>query len=286
MSATLVQVWGVRPYTPSGAKLKGDIIVIASIVGVVTRPIEANSVGELAVDFIATFPKNTGGGTAIADGTPVYWKAAGPYISVTASDGNLLGLTVGASLDADATQNVKAMNGGGGGGGKATLLTDSTTGSTATTTAAAGFGIETITIPLTSLATGLSTSAIDLLTTYTLGYKFKLLAFDFVTTIVGAGTNASQTFNLAIGSTATTGGSLNATLASTNTIGKITNASSITALNTGTASDTLSIKMAVSGTVFTSGSGYFVIKVQNMDTADAYAGLVNLLKAGGLMASA
>lgn len=158
-------------------------------------------------------------------------------------------------------------------------LTDSTTGASSGTTLAAGVGVNTVTIPLTSLATGLSTSAIDLLTAYTPGYKFKLLALDFVTTVAGTGTSASQAFNLAIGSTATTGGVCTVTLASTDTIGKVTAGTSITAANTGTASDTLSIKMAAGGTVFTAGAGYFVIKIQNMDTADAHAAEVRLLNA-------
>lgn len=157
-------------------------------------------------------------------------------------------------------------------------LTDSTTG-TAGTTLAAGVGVQTITIPLTSLATGLSTSAIDLLTTYTPGYKFKLLGLGFVTTVAGTGTSASQVFNLAISGTATTGGVLTLTLASQSTIGVVTSATAITALNTGSATDTISLKMAASGTVFTAGAGYFVIKLQNMDSADSAASTAALLNA-------
>lgn len=153
-------------------------------------------------------------------------------------------------------------------------LTDNSTG-TASDTIAAGTGVATITIPLTSLATGLSTLAIDLLTQYTPGYAFKLLAFDWVTTIVGAGAGASQTFNLEIGATNVTGGSLNVTLASTAGIGTITSGTAITGLNTGSASDTISIEMAAGGTVFSAGSGYFVIKIQNMDTANAVASLAD-----------
>lgn len=155
-----------------------------------------------------------------------------------------------------------------------TVITDNSTGS-ASNTIAAGAGVSTVTIPLTSLATGLSTSAIDLLTTYTPGYAFKLLTFDFVTTIVGAGAGASQVFNLEIGAINVTGGVLTVTLASTNTIGAVTAGTAITGLNTGTAAGTISIEMAASGTVFTSGSGYFVIKIQNMDTADAVASLAD-----------
>lgn len=153
-----------------------------------------------------------------------------------------------------------------------TALTDNSTG-TASNTIAAGVGIGTITIPLSSLATGLSTAALDLLTGYVLGYRFKILSFDFVTTIVGAGAGASQTFNLEIGAVNLTGGSLNVTLASTDTIGEVTAGTPITAANVGTAADAISLEMSAGGTVFTSGSGYFVIKVQNMDSSDAIASL-------------
>ena len=155
----------------------------------------------------------------------------------------------------------------------ADAITDNSTG-TASETIAAGAGVATITIPLTSLATGLGTGAIDLLTNYVPGYRFKLLAFDFVTTVAGTGAGASQTFNLEIGTTNVTGGVLNVTLASTDTIGEVTAGTAITAANVGTAADTLSIEMAASGTVFTAGAGYFVIKIQNMDTADAIASIV------------
>lgn len=158
-------------------------------------------------------------------------------------------------------------------------LTDSTGGDTSAVALAAGVGVQTITIPLTSLATGLGTSAMDLLTSYTPGYKFKLLGLSWVTTIAGTGTNASQVFNLAIGSTATTGGVLTVALADTSTVGTVKAATAITAANTGTASDTISLKMAASGTVFTAGAGYFVIKIQNMDSADAAARQAKLTNA-------
>ena len=119
--------------------------------------------------------------------------------------------------------------------------------------------------PLTSLATGLSTSAIDILTGFTPGFAFKILDWGFATTVAGTGSGASQTFNLEIGTTNVTGGSLVVTLASTSDIGEITAATAITAANIGTASDTISIEMAASGTVFTAGAGYFFIKMQNLD---------------------
>ncbi len=118
--------------------------------------------------------------------------------------------------------------------------------------------------PLTSLATGLSTAAIDLMTGYTPGFPFKIVGLTFTTTVAGTGTSASQTFNLEIGTTNVTGGVLNLLLADTATIGTIKSATAITALNTGSATDTISLEMAASGTVFTAGAGYFTITLQNL----------------------
>jgi len=160
-------------------------------------------------------------------------------------------------------------------GAEQAALTDST-GGTAGTALAAGVGVVPVTIPLTSLATGLSTSAIDLLTGYTPGFRFKILSLAFVTTVAGTGTDASQVFNLEIGSTNVTGGVLTLTLASQATIGTVTAATAITAANTGSASDTISLEMAAGGTVFTAGAGYFILRIQNLDTADAVASQASL----------
>jgi hypothetical protein len=138
---------------------------------------------------------------------------------------------------------------------------------------AAGVGIQTLSIPLTSLVTGLGVLAIDLLTNYVPGYRFKILAFDFITTVAGTGAGASQVFNLEIGTTNLTGGVLTVNLAGTATIGVQTNGTAITANNVGTASDNISIEMAAGGTVFTAGAGYFLIKILNLDTADAILSL-------------
>lgn len=149
---------------------------------------------------------------------------------------------------------------------------DNSTG-TPSNTIAAGVGVHLFVHPLTSLVTGLGVLAIDLLTAYVPGFRFKLLAFDFVTTVAGTGDAASQTFNLEIGTTNVTGGVLNVTLASTAAIGQVTSGSAITAANVGSASDGLSIEMAAAGTAFTAGAGYFVIRIQNMDSADGFASL-------------
>jgi hypothetical protein len=128
----------------------------------------------------------------------------------------------------------------------------------------------------------LTTAAADLMTAYTPGYAFELLSLEWVTTTLGTGASASQVINLEIGTTNVTGGVLTLLLADTDTLGKKTAATAITAANTGTAADTISIEVAASGTVFTAGAGYFLLKLRNMDTVNAIASLaakVNLITA-------
>lgn len=161
-------------------------------------------------------------------------------------------------------------------GSAQSALTNSTTG-TAGATLAAGAGVVTISIPIQLAA--MTTSAAELISAYTPGYKFKILSATFTTTTIGAGSGASQVVGLKIGSTAVTGGAATLTLSGTNTLGKLTAATAITADNTGTSSDTITVTVAGSGTVFTGGAGILLLKVQNMDTADAVASLANLANA-------
>lgn len=179
------------------------------------------------------------------------------------------GATIGASATVTPTGTQPPLA-----GALPTAFTDNSTG-TASDTIAAGVGVQTLTIPLSSLATGLSTAALDLLTAYVPGYRFRILSFDFATTIVGAGAGASQVFNLEINAANVTGGVLTVNLASTDTIGEITSGTAITATNVGAAVDSISIEMAAGGTAFSSGSGYFVIRIQNLDSADAIASLAD-----------
>lgn len=151
-------------------------------------------------------------------------------------------------------------------------LTDNSTGA-ATSTIAAGTGIQTLAIPIQLAA--MTTLAADLITNYIVGYKFKILSVDFVTTTLGTGAGASQTLNLEIGTTNLTGGVLGLTLANTTPLGNQVNGSAVTGSNTGTASDTLSLEVAAGGVVFTAGAGIILIRLQNMDTADAVASMAS-----------
>ncbi len=151
-----------------------------------------------------------------------------------------------------------------------TVITDNS-GGTASNTIAATVGIHTLAFHINLVA--LTTAAADLMTNYVLGYRFKILSVDFCTNTLGTGAGASQTINLEIGTTNLTGGVVLVTLASTDTLGEMTAGSAVTANNVGTAADSLSIEVAAGGTVFTAGQGVLLVKIQNMDSADAFASL-------------
>lgn len=149
-------------------------------------------------------------------------------------------------------------------------LTDNSTG-TASDTIAAGVGVTTLMFAIDLVA--LTAAAADLLTDYVIGYAFKILAVDFAVTEIGAGAGATMNLNLEIGAVNVTGGVVNPTLANTATLGALVAGTAVTANNTGTAANALSIEVAAGGTIFTAGKGVLLVKIQNMDTANAIASL-------------
>lgn len=150
-------------------------------------------------------------------------------------------------------------------------LTDSTTG-TAGTTLAAGVGCYWLSFPATIIA---GTSAADYVTAITLGHKFKILGWNWLTAVAVAGASGSRVFNLEIGTTdvGTVVSTCTVTTAADATVGAIRPATTVTGANTGSATDTFSIEVASGGTSITGGSGSFNILVQNMDVADAVASM-------------
>lgn len=152
-----------------------------------------------------------------------------------------------------------------------TAFTDNSTG-TPSDTIAAGVGISTFAFQtlLADIADG------DLMTDFPLGYKFKILAFDFVTESAATTPAKQSTIHLEIGATPVTGGVISLTSASCTPKGVITAGTAVTALNTGAATDLISIVAATTST-FIQGSGTFYITVQNMDSADSIASLADHL---------
>jgi len=155
------------------------------------------------------------------------------------------------------------------------LLTDNSTG-TASNTIAAGVGIFTLAIPITLAQI---TGAGDVLTTYTPGYAFKILSVDArVVDVVTTGGDAA-TLNLEIGTTDLTGGAVALSSANCTPLGASIAGSAVTANNVGTAAQSFSVE-ASSVTAFAEGSIVLLIRIQNMDTANAaatYAAHINAI---------
>lgn len=151
-----------------------------------------------------------------------------------------------------------------------TALTDNTTG-TASNTLAAGTGIFTLAIPITLAQI---TGSGDVLTTYTLGFAFKILSVDcrVVEAVTTAGDSAS--LNLEIGAVDVTGGVVALTSANATPLGAAIAGSAVTGTNTGTAADTISVE-ASSVTAFAEGAVVLLVRIQNMDTANAVASLAD-----------
>ena len=109
MGAVFVQDEEMVDYTPGSDVAAGAVVVQGDLVGVALRPIPANTLGSVAVEGIFDFPKSTAGGSAITAGTTVYWNAGASQATATSAGNKLIGKTVRAAADADATVRVRMM---------------------------------------------------------------------------------------------------------------------------------------------------------------------------------
>lgn len=114
------------------------------------------------------------------------------------------------------------------------------------------------------------TAAGDILTTYTPGYKFKILAVDWAQGVPVTTAAKAANLNVEIGTTNLTGGVVALTSATCTPLGKVIAGTEVTAANTGSATDTISIE-AADVTAFAEGTGYVLLKIQNLDTYEALA---------------
>jgi len=105
--ATFVQNGETVDYTPGADVAAGAVVVQGDLVGVAKVPIPANKLGALAVAGVFDFPKSTAGGSAIGAGVTVYWNVAAQQATATSAGNKLLGKTVRAAVDADATVRVR-----------------------------------------------------------------------------------------------------------------------------------------------------------------------------------
>lgn len=147
-------------------------------------------------------------------------------------------------------------------------MTDNSTG-TVGTTIAAGAGVSQLSFSV-NLA---DISATDVVLTFTPGYKFKVLAVDFVATKAASTAAKAATITGKVNGSAMTGGVISLTTAACTAGAKVAG-TAVSAGNTGAANGTISLT-ASAVTAFVEGAGTFVVRLQNMDTADAIASLID-----------
>lgn len=107
--ATFIHEGRSIDYTPGSDVAAGDVVVQGELVGIAKLDIKANTLGALAVAGVFDIAKATGGGTAITAGALVYWDAGAEQATTSAGAGanKLLGKTVAAAADGDATVRVR-----------------------------------------------------------------------------------------------------------------------------------------------------------------------------------
>jgi len=107
------------------------------------------------------------------------------------------------------------------------------------------------------------TGAADVLTGVTPGFRGRVEAWQFVTTVVGTGAGATRTPQLKVGAVLVTGTDQTAlVLADTAAVGQVKALGAPTGANDFGATDTLTAQFLAGGTAFTAGQGYFLIRVR------------------------
>lgn len=141
------------------------------------------------------------------------------------------------------------------------------TGGTAGSSMAAGAAVTNI-----SFFTNLIDITAATLVNYVPGFAFQITGFSF--TVSKAATTGSKlaTVTPYIAGTITTGGVLALTSANCTPVGTNTAATAITAANTGTAAQAITL-VGSAVTAFVEGTGWFNLKIVNLDLANALASL-------------
>ena len=95
-------------YTPTTGVAAGEAVVVGSIVGVASRPIVANELGNLNVKGIFSIPKPTGSGTDYAQGSKVSLYSGQ---AVTGATGTAIGYVAAKPATTDNTVHVLLVPG-------------------------------------------------------------------------------------------------------------------------------------------------------------------------------
>ena len=99
---------GVWDYTPTVARAAGDVVILGKVVGVVCRPIVANTKGAIATRGVFTFDKVTGG--ALSAGHVAYLHS-NLKVTGSATTTGIAGVVAVDAAAGDTTVDVE-INGG------------------------------------------------------------------------------------------------------------------------------------------------------------------------------
>ncbi len=98
----------VWDYTPSVARAAGDLVILGRVIGVVCRPIPANTKGAIAVRGVFTFDKVTGG--ALTAGSVAYLHS-NLRVTGSATTTGIAGLVAVDAAAGDTTVDVSINHG-------------------------------------------------------------------------------------------------------------------------------------------------------------------------------
>jgi predicted RecA/RadA family phage recombinase len=107
MLAVFVQKGDSIDYVPIADVKAGDVVAVNELLGIVNHDAKAGELTSLAVTGIFDFPKITGGGTAMALGTKVYWNPGVKLAFNSPGGSTLIGIAVLEALDAAETVRVR-----------------------------------------------------------------------------------------------------------------------------------------------------------------------------------
>lgn len=105
-TGTVVAEGNTIEYAHSSAVVKGDILKIGVVIGVAQGDAAANASAAWLIRGRVSMPKASGGSTAIAAGTKLYWDNTNARVTATSSSNTACGYAAAASVDGDATQEV------------------------------------------------------------------------------------------------------------------------------------------------------------------------------------
>jgi len=109
MLTTFLQEGCSLDFVPAVDVAAGDVVVVGELVGVIQRDIKAGELGSIAVEGVYDMPKSIAVGSAIPNGSRLFWDAAAKLATTNAAAGvnKALGKSIWPTVDADTKVRVR-----------------------------------------------------------------------------------------------------------------------------------------------------------------------------------